>query len=148
MCFIVFLYVFLVCDTWTAVVCIDNSAFLETVFLQDVLHYIVVMMCVYAYVVMLLKAPSDALVCNSFLFPVGGHAVNHTVWGIIQPFAIIDNRIGRVFSDNETEGSYRLSLLILAYVAVSVGYLAEDVFLTGIAVYPLVGIAVLLNELA
>ena len=45
-------------------------------------------MCVYAYVVMLLKAPSDALVCNSFLFPVGGHAVNHTVWGIIQPFAI------------------------------------------------------------
>ena len=127
--------------------CIDNSAFLETVFLQDVLHYIVVMMCVYAYVVMLLKAPSDALVCNSFLFPVGGHAVNHTVWGIIQPFAIIDNRVGRVFSDNETEGSYRLSLLILAYVAVSVGYFAADVFLRGIAVYPLVGVAMLFHEL-
>ena len=102
--------------------CIDNATFFKTVFLQDILHHIIVMMCVYTYIMMLLEAPSDAFVCNSFFFPIGSHTVNYTIGGLIQPLAIIDNRIGRIFSGNKTEGAYNFSLLILAHIAVAVGY--------------------------
>lgn len=98
--------------------CVDDAAWTETLFLYEVNHPCVVLMRINADVRTLLRAPLQYLVEDACLSAIGCDTMDRSIaLTIIYPFAF-NIRVGRVFADDENEGStYRA--LVFYHVAIS-----------------------------
>ena len=83
----------------------DNPAFRETVFCDDVLHDEVVRMSVDAQMANDLQAVSDNLRQEAMDAPVAGDCVNRAVWRIGKPLPVFDDVVSRIFSENECKNA-------------------------------------------
>ena len=138
----------LVSDAGALVAGIDDAAALETMFQQDVLHHEVVAMGIYAEVGTAFRAPGQAGIGNAFYPAVGGQAVDDMVGGVVQPLAVVNAGVGRVFTGNEAERADKGAGFVQAHIAgASVDFFLQQ-FGRRVAFVPLVRVAVSPHELA
>ena len=127
---------------------VDDSAALETRFLQQPLHDEIVGMGVDAKVGAPSKCPFDAGTPNTLCAAVARKSMNHTVWAVIQPIAALNLAVCwfNVWADAENERPDDFSAAT-AYIACPIGDIrTQQRFWRPIRWSPLVRVAMLGHE--
>lgn len=126
---------------------VDNTALAKAMFLENVLHDEVIVMGVYAEISALTKAPVQTSRRHSTTSSAGSQTMEDAVRFLVKPLALVDAGVCGVGTGKEAEGAHQFSRFVKADIAMAQGYLFADERSRGIAVYPLMGISILLHQL-
>ena len=124
----------------------DNSALAEPVFFEQVAHDVVVSVCINADVAGLRETELKQGIHHAVGRWRACNAVNDVVWErVVQPFAVVDGGVGRVWSGNEGKGGDWLGLSVAVdsfyQIAVPVVDVISENFSSGMTFCPLVLVA-------
>ena len=129
---------------------INGAAVDEAVFAEQILHHPIVVVGVDAQMATLAKSPLDTGGSDAFYCSAAGHAMEDTVWAVIQPGAIFDGLIIRfhIFAEIIKKGSHDL-VFTSTDATFSFSDIGEDQRFRGpIGGTPLVRVAICSHELA